>query len=117
MLTDNNREVIEWSKGATGGKIVVHNRTKLENDILLKYFRASKYISFQRSMNNYGFRRLGIKGSEDCSYINDALTQDLCSLLTLKVRNFISSPTHFSLIILVLTIYYYVCFCSCIGKE
>eukprot|EP00978_Attheya_sp_CCMP212_P040390 scaffold219850_cov47-Attheya_sp.AAC.1 len=36
-----------------------------------------------------------------CSYVNDAVTHDLRSLLTIKVRNFVSFPAHFSFIILV----------------
>jgi hypothetical protein len=85
MLTDDNREVIEWSNS----KIEVHNPTKLASDVLHKYFRHSKFASFQRQLNYFGFRKLAGKGKmAPCSYVNDAATSDLRSLLLIKVRLF-----------------------------
>jgi hypothetical protein len=82
MLTDDNREVIEWSNS----KIEVHNPTKLASDVLHKYFRHSKFASFQRQLNYFGFRKLAGKGKmAPCSYVNDAATSDLRSLLLIKV--------------------------------
>lgn len=82
MLTDDNREVIEWSNS----KIEVHNPTKLASDVLHKYFRHSKFASFQRQLNYFGFRKLAGKGKmAPCSYVNDAATADLRSLLLIKV--------------------------------
>jgi len=82
MLTDDNREVIEWSNG----KIEVHNPHKLASDVLHKYFRHSKFASFQRQLNYFGFRKLAGKGKmAPCSYVNDAATSDLRSLLLIKV--------------------------------
>lgn len=109
MLTDNHREVIEWSNGEllcipfiirlvqslilngmdsdTLGKIEVHNPHKLESDVLNKYFRHSKYASFQRQLNYFGFRKLAGKGKmAPCSYVNELATSDLRSLLKMKVR-------------------------------
>lgn len=81
MLTDNHREVIEWSNG----KIEVHNPHKLESDVLNKYFRHSKYASFQRQLNYFGFRKLAGKGKmAPCSYVNELATTDLRSLLKMK---------------------------------
>lgn len=81
MLTDNHREVIEWSNG----KIEVHNPHKLESDVLNKYFRHSKYASFQRQLNYFGFRKLAGKGKmAPCSYVNENATSDLRSLLKMK---------------------------------
>lgn len=81
MLTDDNREVIEWSNS----KIEVHNPTKLASDVLHKYFRHSKFASFQRQLNYFGFRKLAGKGKmAPCSYVNDAATSDLRSLLLIK---------------------------------
>lgn len=83
MLTDNNREVIEWSNA----KIEVHNPHRLASEILHKYFRHSKFASFQRQLNYFGFRKLAGKGKmAPCSYVNDATTTDLRSLLLIKVR-------------------------------
>jgi hypothetical protein len=76
MLSDDNRKVIEWSNGTyrghvsgwyttriytkpyisifntillhETGKIEVHSPHKLESDVLHKYYRHSKFASFQR---------------------------------------------------------------------
>lgn len=72
------------------GKITVHNPVKLGSDVLNKYFRHSKYASFQRQLNYFGFRKLEGKGKmSPCSYINETTTTDIRSLLTVKV-SFIS---------------------------
>mmetsp|Transcript_16758 Transcript_16758/g.40855 ORF Transcript_16758/g.40855 Transcript_16758/m.40855 type:complete len:402 (-) Transcript_16758:215-1420(-) len=81
MLTDNNRDIIEWSTG----KIEVHNPHKLQSHVLNRYFRHSKFASFQRQLNYFGFRKLAGKGKmAPCSYVNDATTNELRSLLHIK---------------------------------
>lgn len=81
MLTDNNRDIIEWSNG----KIEVHSPHKLETHVLNRYFRHSKFASFQRQLNYFGFRKLAGKGKmAPCSYVNDATTDELGSLLLIK---------------------------------
>jgi len=81
MLTDDNTQVIEW----TAGRICVHNPQKLADTVLHKYFRHSKYASFQRQLNYFGFRKIAGKGKmSPCSYVNDAATLDLRSLLFIK---------------------------------
>lgn len=83
MLTDDNREVIEWSNS----RIEVHNPHRLANEVLHKYFRHSKFASFQRQLNYFGFRKLAGKGKmAPCSYVNDAASPELRSLLLIKVR-------------------------------
>jgi len=81
MLTDDNSQVIEW----TAGRICVHDPQKLADTVLHKYFRHSKYASFQRQLNYFGFRKIAGKGKmSPCSYVNDAATLDLRSLLFIK---------------------------------
>ncbi|GKY95323.1 hypothetical protein MPSEU_000494100 [Mayamaea pseudoterrestris] len=81
MLTDDNTEVIEWSDS----RIKVHDPQKLEGDILHKYFRHSKFASFQRQLNYFGFRKIAGKGKmSPCSYVNDGATTDIRSLLLIK---------------------------------
>jgi len=81
MLTDNNKEIIEW----TNGKIEVHNPHKLASEVLHKYFRHSKFASFQRQLNYFGFRKLAGKGKmSPCSYVNEATTMDYKSILAIK---------------------------------
>lgn len=81
MLTDDNKDIIEW----VNGRIEVHDPPKLEEEVLHKYFRHSKYASFQRQLNYFGFRKLAGKGKmSPCSYVNDDTTNDLRSLLSIK---------------------------------
>lgn len=81
MLTGGHNDIIEWSNG----RIEVHNPYKLESTVLQKYFRHSKFASFQRQLNYFGFRKLAGKGKmAPCSYVNEAATQDIGSLLLIK---------------------------------
>jgi hypothetical protein len=87
MLTDDNREIIEWSNG----KIEVHSPPRLANEVLHNYFRHSKFASFQRQLNYFGFRKQAGKGKmAPCSYVNEETTDDLRSILTVKVSCLIS---------------------------
>lgn len=68
------------------GKIEVHSPHKLESHVLNHYFRHSKFASFQRQLNYFGFRKLAGKGKmAPCSYVNDDTTDELASLLHIKV--------------------------------
>lgn len=85
MLTDPNKEIIEWSTYSGNGRIEVHNPARLESEVLCRYFRHSKYSSFQRQLNYFGFRKIAGKGKmSPCSYVNDAATLDIQSLLLMK---------------------------------
>ncbi|GAX24688.1 hypothetical protein FisN_4Hh246 [Fistulifera solaris] len=90
MLTDNNREVIEWSNGM----IKVHNPPKLESQVLHKYFRHSKFSSFQRQLNYFGFRKLAGKGKmAPCSYVNESTGKEINSLLKIKRKTGATIPS------------------------
>jgi len=81
MLTDDNVEIIEW----VDGRIKVHYPERLEGEVLHKYFRHSKFASFQRQLNYFGFRKIAGKGKmSPCSYVNEAATSDIRSLLLIK---------------------------------
>jgi len=81
MLTDDNSEIIEWADG----RIKVHHPERLEAEVLHKYFRHSKFASFQRQLNYFGFRKMAGKGKmSPCSYVNEAATSDIRSLLLIK---------------------------------
>ena len=81
MLTDDNDEIIEWGDS----RIKVHYPHRLENEVLHKYFRHSKFASFQRQLNYFGFRKIAGKGKmSPCSYVNEAATEDIRSLLLIK---------------------------------
>jgi len=81
MLTDDNNEIIEWVEG----RIKVHFPERLESEVLHKYFRHSKFASFQRRLNYFGFRKIAGKGKmSPCSYVNESATSDIRSLLLIK---------------------------------
>ena len=81
MLTVESKDIIEWANA----RIKVHDPPKLAEEVLHKYFRHSKYASFQRQLNYFGFRKLAGKAKmSPCSYINDEATEDLRSLLFIK---------------------------------
>lgn len=81
MLTDDNTEIIEW----VDGRIKVHHPERLEGEVLHKYFRHSKFASFQRQLNYFGFRKIAGKGKmSPCSYVNESATSDIRSLLLIK---------------------------------
>ena len=68
------------------GRIEVHSPQKLESHVLKKYFRHSKFASFQRQLNYFGFRKLAGKGKmAPCSYVNEAALDDIGSLFQIKV--------------------------------
>jgi hypothetical protein len=81
MLQDDNDEIIEWSHG----RIKVHHPDRLETEVLHRYFRHSKFASFQRQLNYFGFRKIAGKGKmSPCSYVNESCTSDIKSLLHIK---------------------------------
>ncbi|KAI2498383.1 DNA binding protein [Fragilaria crotonensis] len=52
----NKRDIISWLPHGQG--FVVRNPDALVREILPKYFRQTKYASFQRQLSTYGFQRL-----------------------------------------------------------
>jgi len=88
LTTPTHKSIIEWSTITGQGRIEVHAPSKLESQILGKYFRHTKYSSFQRQLNYFGFRKIAGKGKmSPCSYINDNATCDIRSLLLMKRKN------------------------------
>ncbi|KAL7486077.1 hypothetical protein ACHAW6_011689 [Cyclotella cf. meneghiniana] len=70
------------------GKIVVYNPQRFQDFVLGKYYRHSKFSSFQRQMNYFGFKKRIHSGKKrkmsPCSFINERLGHDPQSLLLLK---------------------------------
>mmetsp|Transcript_18932 Transcript_18932/g.58356 ORF Transcript_18932/g.58356 Transcript_18932/m.58356 type:complete len:201 (-) Transcript_18932:91-693(-) len=53
-------DVIRWDSAT--GSLIIPNPKKLEKT-LLEYFRHGRYASFQRQLNNFGYRRVGSPGN------------------------------------------------------
>jgi len=84
-------ETADGGGGKAGiGKIVVHDPTRLQDEVLGRYYRHSKYSSFQRQLNYFGFKKR-LHGSKKgkmcpCSFVHDTLGPNPQSLLNLKRR-------------------------------
>ena len=82
MLLEGNPKIIEWSEG----RILVHEPHRLEAEVLGKYFRHSRFSSFQRQLNYFGFKKFSGKGKMNpCTYMNEDVSPDVRSLLSIKV--------------------------------
>lgn len=87
ILTECDKNIIEWTRGM----IRIHNPQELEMKILPNYFRHTKFSSFQRQLNYFGFRKIAGKGRmTPCTYRNEHTTNDVKSLSHLKRKTKVS---------------------------
>jgi hypothetical protein len=71
------------------GRIIIHDRLKVEADILPQYFNHSSFASLRRQLNYFKFERLG-KGRQGCAtYCNEHVIE-LEDILHLKRRPHVS---------------------------
>ena len=79
------------------GKIVIHCPSLFQSQVLGRYYRHSKFSSFQRQMNYFGFKKRafpfvngatgGVRGKLNaCEFVNDKLGAEKVTLLALKKR-------------------------------
>lgn len=82
MLNFEDAEIIQWDQG----KIYVKDPDKLGKEVLKKYFRHSRYTSFQRQLNYFGFKKIEGKGKfSPCVYANDDFKgPDMRAILNIK---------------------------------
>lgn len=101
MLSENE-EVISFYPGLMQdgevalGRIVIHDRLKVEADILPKYFNHSSFASLRRQLNYFSFTRMGKGRQRGATYCNDAVV-DLADILRLKRRSATSNSSSESL--------------------
>ena len=80
MVGDEAPDLISW----TGGKLYIHDPVALERKMSV-YFRHSNFSSFQRQLNNFGFRKVEGKGKlAPCMYMHDDLVQTRRLVFQLK---------------------------------
>ncbi|CAM9937216.1 unnamed protein product, partial [Phaeothamnion confervicola] len=60
-------EVVSWTP--SGMAFQVKDQEVFANEVLVRYYKHSKFSSFQRQLNLYGFRKV-IKGPEQGAYIH-----------------------------------------------
>lgn len=77
MLMDVEREdndtIVSWSPDGKGFR--VHKQTMFVEKILPRYFSQTKYRSFQRQLNHYGFDRI-LKGPYEGGYRHPDFVRD-----------------------------------------
>lgn len=71
------------------GKIVVHDRVKVESSILPRYFNHSSFASLRRQLNYFSFTRIGKGRQRGATYCNEGVVE-LLDILTLKRRSVVN---------------------------
>eukprot|EP00804_Cyclotella_cryptica_P030372 CCRYP_011899-RA/>CCRYP_011899-RA protein AED:0.05 eAED:0.05 QI:224/1/1/1/0.5/0.33/3/85/357 len=83
LSNDSNSIYIQWREG----KIVVKDPEGFERNVLHHHFKHSKFSSFTRQMNYFGFRKMsGGSRMAPCLFHNEETTSDLTSLFWIKRR-------------------------------
>jgi hypothetical protein len=91
MLSENE-DVISFYPGSvkkeqvTLGRIVVHDRLKVEADVLPRYFNHSSFASLRRQLNYFSFTRMGKGRQPGAAYCNDGVIR-MDDILRLKRRS------------------------------
>jgi hypothetical protein len=79
----------------TLGKIVVHDRIKVESDILPRYFNHSSFASLRRQLNYFSFTRIGKGRQKGAVYCNEGVIE-LDDILRLRRRPASTAPSSSS---------------------
>jgi hypothetical protein len=66
---DGHDDVVSWQPH--GRCFLVHKQTEFADKIMPKYFKMSKFPSFLRQLNLYGFRRLTRTGDDKGAYYHE----------------------------------------------
>ncbi|CAD8116800.1 unnamed protein product [Paramecium sonneborni] len=74
MLDDQcNQHIISWNN--QGNKVIIHQIDEFKSSILPLYFKSTNYSSFQKQLNNYGFKNFK-QSSRQCEFYNQFWTHD-----------------------------------------
>eukprot|EP00536_Pseudo-nitzschia_multiseries_P002165 jgi/Psemu1/235432/estExt_Genewise1.C_280167 len=97
MLSENE-DVISFCPGYIEngeivlGRIVVHDRVKVENQILPRYFNHSSFASLRRQLNYFSFTRIGKGRQKGATYCNEGVIV-IEDILRLRRRSTTSSTS------------------------
>lgn len=83
--------IVEWLPH--GRSFVVRDRERFVKEIMPRFFKQTKYASFQRQLNLYGFQRIERKGPDHKSYYHRDFLRDSPQLVESMTRTqFRGSP-------------------------
>ncbi|OWZ00406.1 Heat shock transcription factor [Phytophthora megakarya] len=71
ILHDEDPRILSWS--VDGAHFQVFDVPRLEREILPKYFKHCKFASFQRQLNNFGFRKWTKTRASVCTFSHEFL--------------------------------------------
>ena len=77
-------DIISWMPHGRAWKI--HNKDLLVSDVVPKYFVQSKYQSFARQLNGWGFKRLQQAGNDFNAYYHECFLRGIPQLVVLMNR-------------------------------
>jgi hypothetical protein len=87
LSEEGQAETISWLPHGNG--FIIHKKKTFANEMLPKYFKASKFTSFTRKLNRWGFSRVP-RGPETGAYFHKLFRRDkptLCMQMTSNSGN------------------------------
>jgi hypothetical protein len=87
LSEEGQAEIISWLPHGNG--FLIHKKKTFANEMLPKYFKASKFTSFTRKLNRWGFSRVP-RGPETGAYFHKLFRRDkptLCMQMTSNSGN------------------------------
>lgn len=87
LSNDANTDIICWLPHGNG--FIINKKKTFANEVLPKYFKASKFTSFTRKLNRWGFTRVP-RGPETGAYFHKLFRRDkpeLCMQMTSNSGN------------------------------
>eukprot|EP00613_Pedinella_sp_CCMP2098_P060508 CAMPEP_0171971478 /NCGR_PEP_ID=MMETSP0993-20121228/217997_1 /TAXON_ID=483369 /ORGANISM="non described non described, Strain CCMP2098" /LENGTH=157 /DNA_ID=CAMNT_0012621819 /DNA_START=43 /DNA_END=512 /DNA_ORIENTATION=+ len=82
ILNTESSEVLSWDHG--GKAFRIHDQDTFCVDILPRYFRHSKFSSFQRQLNLYGFQKVHIGPLAGAYYHEEFAKGDVAAVHRIK---------------------------------
>ncbi|KAG7372566.1 HSF-type DNA-binding protein [Nitzschia inconspicua] len=92
LCNDEENDTISWLPH--GRSFIIYKKKKFGNQILPKYFKATKFTSFTRKLNRWGFTRV-TRGPEMGSYFHKLFLRDdpqLCLRMSSHSSNKFQEP-------------------------